>query len=63
MCSRVILLVAENNKMLKVIENKDSEIADLKRQIEYQERFILELNKTDSEDTSSTYDLELVQRF
>lgn len=49
--------------MLKVIENKDSEIADLKRQLEYQERFISELNKTDSEDTSNTYDLELVQRF
>ena len=55
-------LVAENNKLLKVIENKDSEIADLKKQLEYQEQFISELNKTDNEDTSSnTYDLELLQ--
>jgi len=55
-------LVAENNKLLKVIENKDSEIADLKKQLEYQEQFISELNKTDNEDIgSNTYDLELLQ--
>lgn len=54
-------LVAENNKLLKVIENKDSEIVDLKKQLEYQEQFISEWNKTDNEDTSKTYDLELLQ--
>ena len=54
-------LVAENNKLLKVIEDKDSEIADLKRRLEYQELFISELNKPEVEEINNTYDLELLQ--
>lgn len=54
-------LVAENNKLLKVIEDKDSEIADLKRRLEYQELFISELNKPEVEEVNNTYDLELLQ--
>ena len=54
-------LVAENNKLLKVIEDKDSEIADLKRRLEYQEFFISELNKPEVEEVNNTYDLEMLQ--
>ena len=54
-------LVAENNKLLKVIEDKDSEIADLKRRLEYQELFISELNKPEVEEINNIYDLELLQ--
>lgn len=54
-------LVSENNKLLKVIEDKDSEIADLKRRLEYQELFISELNKPEVEEVNNTYDLELLQ--
>lgn len=54
-------LVAENNKLLKVIEDKESEIADLKRRLEYQELFIFELNKPVNEEVNNTYDLELLQ--
>lgn len=54
-------LVAENNKLLKVIEDKESEIADLKRRLEYQELFISELNKPVNEEVNNTYDLELLQ--
>ena len=54
-------LVAENNKLLKAIEKRDSEIAELKKRLEYQEQFISELNKADNEAVSSTYDLELLQ--
>lgn len=54
-------LVAENNKLLKVIENKDSEIADLKRQLQYQEQFIAELNKQENEEESNLYNLEMLQ--
>ena len=55
-------LVVENNKLLKVIEDKDSEIADLKKRLECQELFISELNKPDGEEVNNTYDLELLQR-
>lgn len=58
---RTAPLVAENNKLLKVIEDKDSEIADLKRRLEYQELFISELNKPEVEEINNTYDLELLQ--
>ncbi|MDY2608058.1 MAG: hypothetical protein SOV90_09100, partial [Lachnospiraceae bacterium] len=54
-------IVAENNKLLKVIEDRDSEIADLKRRLEYQELFISELNKPEVEEADKTYDLELLQ--
>lgn len=54
-------LVAENNKLLKVIEDKDSEITDLKRRLEYQELFISELNKPEVEEINNTYDLEMLQ--
>lgn len=54
-------LVAENNKLLKVIEDKESEITDLKRRLEYQELFISELNKPVNEEVNNTYDLELLQ--
>lgn len=54
-------LVAENNKLLKVIENKDSEILDLKKRLEYQELFISELEKTDKEVPNNTYDLDFLQ--
>ncbi len=54
-------LVAENNKLLKVIEDKDSKIADLKRRLEYQELFISELNKPEVEEIDNAYDLELLQ--
>ena len=54
-------LVSENNKLLKVIEDKNSEIADLKRRLEYQELFISELNKPEVEEVNNTYDLELLQ--
>ena len=47
--------------MLKVIEDKDSEIADLKRRLEYQEFFISELNKPEVEEVNNTYDLEMLQ--
>lgn len=54
-------LVAENNKLLKVIEDKESEIADLKRRLEYQELFISELIKPVNEEENNTYDFELLQ--
>lgn len=54
-------LVAENNKLLKVIESKDSEISDLKRRLEYQELFISELNKIENEEVDNTYNLEMLQ--
>lgn len=54
-------LVAENNKLLKVIENKNSEIADLKRRLEYQEQFIAELNKQEDEGENNSYDIEMLQ--
>lgn len=53
--------VVENNKLLKVIEDKDSEILDLKRRLEYQEMFIAEMSKPSDETIDNTYDLELLQ--
>lgn len=54
-------LVAENNKLLKVIESKENEIDKLKMQLQYQEEFISEINKPVVEDTDITYDLETLQ--
>lgn len=56
-------LVVENNKLLKKIEDKDLVIGDLKKQIQSQEEFILELSKTDDDiiKDSDTYDLSILQ--
>lgn len=54
-------LVAENNKLLKVIEDKESEIQKLKRQLQYQEQFITELNKPDIIETDEIFDIDLLQ--
>lgn len=53
--------VVENNRLIKIIENKDSEISDLKKRLEYQEQFIAELNKQENEEEKNTYDLEMLQ--
>lgn len=53
--------VAENNKLLKVIEDKDSEIENLKKRLQYQEQFIDELSKPEVEKINITYDLSLLQ--
>ena len=54
-------LVSENNKLLKVIENKDSEIVDLKKKLQYQEQFIEELNTSEVENKDITFDLDVLQ--
>ena len=54
-------LVAENNKLLKVIEEKDDIINDLKKRLQYQEEFITELNKNEIEIQNNTYSLEVLQ--
>lgn len=56
-------LVVENNKLLKKIEDKDLFINDLKKQIQSQEEFILELSKTDDDiiKDSDAYDLSILQ--
>ena len=42
-------LVAENNKLLKTIEDRDARINELKMQLESQEQFINALNCQDTE--------------
>lgn len=54
-------LVAENNKLIKIIENKNDEIAELKAKLECQEQFISELNKPVIEIKDNTYDLGTLQ--
>lgn len=54
-------LVAENNKLLKVINDKDSVIEDLKRQLQYQVDFIAELNKPEAVEMDNSYDIEKLQ--
>ena len=54
-------LVAENNKLIKQLEDKDEEISRLKRQLQYQEDFIAELNKPDEDLADKTYNLESLQ--
>lgn len=58
---QVTPFVAENNKLLKVIEDKDSEIENLKKRLQYQEQFIDEISKPEVEKISITYDLNLLQ--
>lgn len=56
-------LVAENNKLLKIIEDRDAKINDLKMQLESQEQFINALNRQDTEfdEENGKYDLEILQ--
>ena len=54
-------LVAENNKLLKQLEEKDSIIDGLKKQLQYQEEFIAELNSPEVERIDNTYNLEFLQ--
>lgn len=54
-------LVAENNKLLKQLEEKDDIIFELKKQLQCQEEFIAELNSPEVERIDNTYNLELLQ--
>lgn len=54
-------LVSENNKLLKVIEEKNSIIDDLRKQLQYQEDFISALNSNEIQIHNNAFDLETLQ--
>ena len=55
-------LVAENNKLLKQLEEKNQELEKLKEKLQWQEEFALELSKPeDTSDMIIQYDLEILQ--
>ena len=54
-------LIADNNKLLKQIEEKDNIINDLRKQIKYQEEFIFELNRTDIIESNKKFELSELQ--
>lgn len=55
-------LVAESNKLLKQLEEKDTEINRLREKIKYQEDFICELSKPEIvTNIKPSYDLEVLQ--
>lgn len=55
-------LVAENNKLLKQLEEKNQELEKLKEKLQWQEEFSLELSKPeDTSDMIIQYDLEILQ--
>lgn len=53
--------VAENNKLNKIIDEKDEEIIDLKRKIEIQNEFIEELLKPEEPETTEAADIEILK--
>lgn len=53
--------VTENNRLLKELDKQSEEIANLKKQLKYQEEFILELNTVEDEDQKLIYDLKTLQ--
>lgn len=54
--------MAENNKLLKQLEEKNQELEKLKEKLQWQEEFALELSKPeDTSDMIIQYDLEILQ--
>lgn len=54
-------IIAENNKLLKIIDSKDFEIEELKKKLQIQEEFTAELNHIDVDKENNNYNIDILK--